>query len=208
MKKRIIFLLQFCIINTNSDKYPYANYYEIEKLKNFGLNPNNPIDSLRILTKNQKSVDTVNIFGALHGILQIMKNYQFSVDDLLTLEKPYQSNMNLSLTAEELKSLEKVQNLSDIIIDSNCQTVQEYADTSDLTLKCQIKIENLNFYKVENLYKAKPLIVLVHDYHSSIERSDWVEKIENLESFHMRSLYDIPFSGEYLLTYICLNTID
>ena len=197
MKKRIIFLLQFCIINTNSGKYPYANYYEIEKLNNFGLNPKNPIDSLRILTKNQKNIDNVNIFGALHGILQIITNYQFSVDDLLTLEKPYQSKMNLSLTSKELKSLEKVQNLSDIIMDSNCQTVQEYAETSDLTLKCQMKIENLNCYKVEYLYKAKPLIVLVHDYHSGIERSDWIGKISNLESFHMRSFYDIPFSGEY-----------
>ena len=122
-----------------SDKFNYANFYDIAKLNNFGLNPNNPIDSLRILQKNE-NIDKVNIFGALYGIWQIIKNYQTSIEELLNLEKPQQSNLKMSLTPHESEIMKKVQNMTSINLDVNCQNVQEYAETSDATLKCQTTV--------------------------------------------------------------------
>ena len=32
--------------------YPYASFYDIKSLPNFGLNVNNPVDALNILSRN------------------------------------------------------------------------------------------------------------------------------------------------------------
>ena len=179
-----------------SDKYVYADYYEIAKLQNFGLNRNNPIDAFRILMKSDNHVHPVNFLGALYGIWQILENFKLSIEDLLNLEEPNQSNVKKSLTPKELKILQKVKNLSELNVDPNCQNVVTYAETNDKTLKCELKTENLGCYKTEYLHNTKPKIILVHDFDSSQRRSKWMEKIENLETFHMKSLYGDEIESE------------
>ena len=172
-----------------SDKYPYANFYEIAKLNNFDLNPKNPIDAFRILKKNENQVHPVNFLGALYGIWQISETYGFSIIDLLNLKGPGKSNNTQTFTQKELKMFEMVKSLSNSTADPNCQNILQYAETYDQKLKCKLDLKDFNFYKIEYLHLNKPKIILVHDFDSSQERKQWLEKIENLETFHMKSLY-------------------
>jgi hypothetical protein len=196
MKFKELFVLHLFMKLAKSDKYVYADYYEISKLQNFGLNPNNPIDAFRILMKNDNHVQPVNFLGALCGIWQILENFKLSIEDLLSLEEPNQSNVKKSLTPKELEILQKVKDLSELNVDPNCQNIVTYAETNDKTLKCKLKTENLGCYKTEYLHNTKPKIVLVHDFDSSQKRSKWMEKIENSETFHMKSLYGDEIESE------------
>ena len=50
-------------------------------------------------------------------------------------------------------------------------------------------MDNLSVFKIEELHSKEPKIVLVHDYESETERSKWIQKLEKLDTFHMKSLY-------------------
>ena len=48
----ILLLLFIGKIVESHNYYPYASFYDIKSLPNFGLNVNNPVDALNILSRN------------------------------------------------------------------------------------------------------------------------------------------------------------
>ena len=84
------------------DELIYSNIMKISQLENFGLNPNNPLDALKILKLNR--AENVNILGALYGIAQILRTYKLTLEDLLKVTE--ESLESFALTFEEEKILE------------------------------------------------------------------------------------------------------
>ena len=168
-------------------RYPYASYYDIKTLPDFGCNPENPLDAIIILEKNK--VPKINLYGAFHGLNSLMVTYNMTLTDLAEIDQaPTKCFVEFSA---ELKNIwEYVLRYSIPNAGPICQNIKEYASTPNSQLQCHILDKNLNFHKIEYLNNDNPKIALVHNYFEESELMKWKSKCVTEDFFHMKSLYD------------------
>jgi hypothetical protein len=154
------------------------------------FNLDNPLDAFRFLHSTKNDVNPVNILGAMHGLRSIMTNYNLTSYEISNLESKTQPK---HFTDEEQIIFEQVQSLipQTSKINLKCSQILNYASSKDLRLKCQLKLDNLNPFKVEILSEKAPKVILVHDYYSKSDRFNWLRTFQHSSTkvFHMSELY-------------------
>ena len=104
--------------------YPYASFYDIKALPNFGLNVNNPVDAMTILSRN--NLPSVNIFGAIYGLINIEKNYNLTIKDLIKL--PHAKSALISdqipLNSDQLSIWKNIENITRAEVHPLCYQIR------------------------------------------------------------------------------------
>ena len=120
----ILLLLFIGKIVESHNYYPYASFYDIKALPNFGLNVNNPVDALTILSRNY--LPRVNIFGAIYGLINIEKNYNLTIKDLMKLPNAKSALISdqFSLNSDQLNIWKNIENITKAEVHPLCYQIQ------------------------------------------------------------------------------------
>ena len=173
-------------MSTHCDRYVYSNYYKVIELNDWEYNPRNPLDYVKII--EESNIEEINLYGAVYGIHQIMKDYNITLEYLGNLPPPLETK-HPYLSEKSHNILKEVQNIPRNY-ENDCDLSIDYASGPDLTLKCEIIVKHLNIYKTETLHSKAPVVKIIHDFYESESLEKWSKKIEIMETYHMKSLYE------------------